>query len=99
VTGASTTTSAKAASCLLSPTCLGLGADVLSSLEGSLEGIKPYNLYTQPGMTSFSYGLAVGMLIVDAVLYFILALYLDQVLPSEVNRQTNPLHYCLNSAF
>jgi len=77
----------KAAACLLAPTCLGLGADVLAAFEGGLMGLQWDNIFLQPAETNFSYAAAVGMLLLDAVLYGLLAAYLEAVLPSEFGTQ------------
>jgi len=74
---------AKAAACLLAPTCLGLGADVLAAFEGGLMGLQWDNIHVQPGETNFSFTAAIGMLLLDTVLYGLLAAYLEAVLPSE----------------
>lgn len=87
LTGPGTGTGAKAAACLLAPTCLGLGSDVLAAFEGGLMGLHWDNLCVQPGETNFSYAWAVGMLLADAVLYALLAAYLEAVLPSEYGTQ------------
>ncbi len=87
LTGAGTGTATKAAACLLAPTCLGLGSDVIAAFEGGLMGLHWDNLWVQPGETNFSYSLAVGMLLLDAALYALLAAYLEAVLPSEYGTQ------------
>jgi hypothetical protein len=38
----------QAATCLLSPTCLGLGSDVIGAFEGGLVGLHRNDLATQP---------------------------------------------------
>ena len=76
-------TRTKAAACLLAPTCLGLGADVLAAFEGGLMGLQWDNINVKPGETNFSFNDAIGMLLLDAVLYGLLAAYLEAVLPSE----------------
>ena len=76
-------TRTKAAACLLAPTCLGLGADVIAAFEGGLMGLQWDNIKVKPGETNFSFNDAVGMLLLDAVLYGLLAAYLEAVLPSE----------------
>jgi ATP-binding cassette, subfamily A (ABC1), member 3 len=96
LTGAGTGTAAKAAACLLAPTCLGLGSDVIAAFEGGLMGLHWDNLWVQPGETNFSYSLAVGMLLLDALLYALLAAYLEAVLPSEYGTQL-PWYFPLTS--
>ena len=50
-------------------------------------GLHWDNLWVQPGETNFSYAWAVGMLLADALLYALLAAYLEAVLPSEYGTQ------------
>ncbi len=80
-------TKTKAAACLLAPTCLGLGADVVAAFEGGLMGLQWNNIHVYPAETNFSFVWAVGMLLLDAVLYGVLAAYLEAVLPSEFGTQ------------
>jgi hypothetical protein len=73
--------SSKVATCLLAPSCFALGADVFASYEGDLVGVIPSNAGDET--TNFNYNIAVGMMFADAVIYGILAWYLDKVIPSE----------------
>lgn len=81
VNDAQFSTSTKAATCLLAPSCFALGADVFANYEGGLIGVQPSN--SSDLTSNFSYSICISMLIVDAFLYGILAWYLDKVLPSE----------------
>ncbi|KAJ1435103.1 hypothetical protein B484DRAFT_417255, partial [Ochromonadaceae sp. CCMP2298] len=71
----------KTATCILAPACFALGAEVFAAYEGGQVGIQTSNTFIQT--SNFSYALCVGMLLFDAVLYGVLAWYLDKVLPSE----------------
>jgi len=80
----------KAATCLLAPSCFALGANVFANYEGGLVGVQVSNSSVET--SNFSYSLCVGMMVVDAVLYGVLAWYLDKVLPSEFGTQL-PLYF------
>jgi hypothetical protein len=73
--------STKASACLLAPTCFALGANVFADYEGGLVGVQSDNTSTET--SGFTYSLCIGMLIVDGVIYGVLAWYLDKVIPSE----------------
>lgn len=74
-------TSVKTATCLLAPACFALGANVFADYEGGLVGVHFDN--ASELTSNFSYDICVGMLVFDAVLYGVLAWYLDKVVPSE----------------
>lgn len=67
---------------LLAPTCLALGSDTFAAFEGGLVGMQVSNV-KQSYEDRLPYVNMVTMLLLDAVLYFILAWYLDKVIPSE----------------
>lgn len=67
---------------LLAPTCLALGSDTFAAFEGGLVGVHVSNM-KQSYEDRLPYVNMVMMLLVDAVLYLILAWYLDKVIPSE----------------
>lgn len=85
----------KVSSCLLAPTCFALGANVFADWEGGLVGVQSDNTSTLT--SNFSYTLTVVMLFVDALLYGLLALYFDLVLPSEYGTQLSPYFFLLPS--
>ena len=65
---------AKVGSCFLSNTCLGLGVEVLSRLELRLEGLTFRNFATEVSVVDdFSMAWVVGMLLLDSVLYMVVA--------------------------
>lgn len=82
--------SVKAGTCLLAPACFALGANVFADYEGGLVGVQEGNASEET--SNFSYALCVSMMMVDAVLYGVLAWYLDKVLPSEFGTQL-PLYF------
>lgn len=89
-------TGTKAATCLLAPACFALGANVYADFEGGLVGVQVDNSNT---MTSnFSYSICIGMMFFDAVLYGVLAWYLDKVLPSEFG-STLPWYFPFMSSY
>lgn len=84
--------SSKAATCILAPACFALGAEVFADYEGGLVGVQASNVDLET--SNFTYSLCVGMLFFDAVLYGVLAWYLDNVLPSEFGTPL-PLYFPL----
>lgn len=54
VTGPSTSTTAKTFACLLAPTCLGLGSDVIAAFEGGLIGASASQPRARSGADSSS---------------------------------------------
>lgn len=67
---------------LLAPTCLALGSDTFAAFEGGLVGVQLSNM-TQSYEDHLPYVVMVAMLLADSVIYFLLAWYLDKVIPSE----------------
>lgn len=67
---------------LFVPTCLALGTDTFAAFEGGLVGVQRSNI-RQSYEDRLPYVNMVTMLLVDAALYFVLAWYLDKVIPSE----------------
>jgi len=70
---------------LLPPVAFELGADLVAAMESQQVGAT----WTNAGSAYHNYSLleSAAMLALDAVLFFILFLYLDQVLPREVGLQ------------
>jgi ABC-type Na+ transport system ATPase subunit NatA len=60
---------------------------VLGDYEYASVGVSPENW----GEGDYSFGLSLFMLAFDAVLYFVLYLYLDRVLPSKYGQRLHPL--------
>ena len=96
VVNAQISTGTKTATCLLAPSCFALGANVFADWEGGLAGVQTDNASTET--SNFSYTLMIVMLSVDALVYGLLALYLDLVLPSEFGTQL-PLNFFLLPSF
>lgn len=71
----------KTAACLLSPTAFGLALDQLSAFEDQGIGITFENAMTLT--RNFQFGTALGMMVLDTLLYLVLAWYIDNVLPSR----------------
>lgn len=78
----------KTSTCLLAPACFALGANVFADYEGGLVGVQWSNSSTETN--NFSYSLCVGMLIIDAILYGVMAWYFDKVIPSEFGTNLVP---------
>lgn len=83
--------SEKHASCLLSPTCVGIGAQILSRFEAKGVGLKFDNLSSAPSdVDSFSMATVFGMLILDTVLYLVLTWYIENVNPGTYGVPQKP---------
>lgn len=67
---------------LFVPTCMALGTDTFAAFEGGLVGVQRSNIH-QSYEDRLPYVNMVTMLLIDAALYFVLAWYLDKVIPSE----------------
>lgn len=76
--------------CLLSPTAFAFGADFLASYESAGIGIQYGNLFEG----QFSFGHCLVMMAADALLYGLLAWYLDQVLLREHGTPRHWLFIC-----
>ena len=77
----STPSAQKTVACLSSPLCFGLGINNIIEYEGSQQGVNNGNAGVV--YDGFSYSHAMGMLLLDFVLYLVLALYFDQVLQGD----------------
>ena len=75
---------AKVAVCLLTNTCVGLGFNTIATLEVRGEGLTWQNL-AQPLSNDdrFSVAIVLGMLILDSLLYFLIAWYKEGVFPGK----------------
>ena len=63
---------------------------MFADYEGGLVGVQASNVNTPS--SNFTFTLCVTMLFVDAVIYGVLAWYLDKVFPSEFGTQL-PLYF------
>ncbi|KAL3853226.1 hypothetical protein ACJMK2_016782 [Sinanodonta woodiana] len=74
----------KMAACLLSNIALAFGCNTIAIYEGTGEGAQWSNFY-RPGTVDDNFSLldALGMLLVDTVLYMLVAWYVDNVHPGE----------------
>src|SRR3546814_4927736 len=82
--------------CLLAPTCFALGASVFAEYEGGLVGIQESNVDNKVG--NLSYNDVVMMLFIDAVVYGVLAWYLDKVFISEYGTPL-PLYFPFTKSY
>ena len=65
---------AKVIACFLSNTCMGLGINVISTLEIREEGITFSNAGEPVSLDdSFNMGIVFGMLILDSIIYMLIA--------------------------
>ena len=77
----STPSAQKTVACLSSPLCFGLGINNIIEYEGSQQGVNSGNAGTT--YDGFSYSHAMGMLLLDTVLYLLAAVYFDQVMQGD----------------
>lgn len=89
----------KTASCLISTTCMSIGANVIGLGEASGEGVKWSNMYKPISVDdSFTFATVLHMLLVDIVLYGGLTLYLDAVFPGKYG-VAKPWHFVFTGLF
>ena len=71
---------------LLSPVAFGFGTEYLSRYEEQGLGLQWDNIQSSPlEGDSYSFMTSVGMMLLDAVLYGVLAWYLDNVFPGPTS--------------
>uniref|UniRef100_A0A182NIG1 ABC transporter domain-containing protein n=1 Tax=Anopheles dirus TaxID=7168 RepID=A0A182NIG1_9DIPT len=77
-------TGAKIAMCLLSNSGMSLAMFLTVRLEATAAGLRWSNLFEPATIDDgFNVGLVIIMLLVDAVIYLLIALYIEQVMPGE----------------
>ena len=70
--------------CLSIPSCMGVCARILAQFEARGVGLHADNLFDDPADDdSFSMGDAIGMLLLDAVICFLVTFYVEAVFPGE----------------
>lgn len=81
----------KAASCLLAPTCVGIGANIISIFESNGQGLTVSTAGQQPSDgDSFTMNVVYGMLIIDCIIYMVLAWYIEAVFPGQYGIPRKP---------
>eukprot|EP00042_Codosiga_hollandica_P058831 m.893246 g.893246 ORF g.893246 m.893246 type:complete len:1835 (+) comp59976_c0_seq1:204-5708(+) len=88
----------KRGSCLLAPTCVGIGARIFSIFEARGDGVTPSTLTSAPSDTDdFAMSSVLGMLALDCLLYGILAWYIDAVFPGKYGVPKKPYFFLQKS--
>lgn len=89
----------KTAASLLSPTAFGFALDIMASYENSGVGATPDNLTVLE--RNFFMSRALGMMLLDTILYFILGWYIDNTLPSRLREfgVARPWYFPVTSAY
>eukprot|EP00051_Salpingoeca_urceolata_P022285 m.359766 g.359766 ORF g.359766 m.359766 type:complete len:1971 (+) comp19951_c3_seq13:616-6528(+) len=88
----------KHSACLLSPTCVGIGAQILSRFEANGLGLSMSTLSRSPTeKDSFSMATVFGMLILDTILYLVLTWYIENVAPGTYGVPKKPWFFLLPS--
>uniref|UniRef100_A0A4W3K4G8 ATP binding cassette subfamily A member 5 n=1 Tax=Callorhinchus milii TaxID=7868 RepID=A0A4W3K4G8_CALMI len=80
--------------CLFSPSALAIGIAQVVLLEATGDGAQPSNLSANP----YPLYIPLIMLVLDSLLYLLIAAYLDQVLPGEFG-QHQPFFYFLRPSY
>ena len=74
----------KISMCLLSNTAMALGFNVVVRYEGTQEGLQWDNMFKSVTVDDpFHLGYVLIMLVVDAILYLIIALYVEKIFPGD----------------
>jgi ABC-type multidrug transport system ATPase subunit len=84
---------AKIISSILSPTAFTFGADILADYEFGGYGVQYFNMYDG----EYNFGTCLKMMLLDALLYGLIAWYLDKVLSKEYGIPRHPLFFLLPS--
>ncbi|XP_062556427.1 phospholipid-transporting ATPase ABCA1-like [Armigeres subalbatus] len=79
----SLTTSDKLAASLLLNSAIGFGLRLIGLYEGTTEGIRWSSLFHESDVDDINLGMIMLMLLVDAILYLLIALYIEQVFPGD----------------
>ena len=95
LTGTTVGGGGKTALCLFAPLCYDMGLGVIEAGEATQLGVQWGDFGTGNG--DISIGAVIGMLLLDAVLYGVLAWYLDKVVPSEFGTPLPPTFCCRRS--
>ncbi|CAB3381980.1 Hypothetical predicted protein [Cloeon dipterum] len=77
-------TGSKVGASLLSNTAMAFGCRFIIEFEGAGSGVQWSNLFTPPSPDDgYTLGGIMGMLLLDAVLYMVLALYIEAIFPGD----------------
>ncbi|XP_063678644.1 phospholipid-transporting ATPase ABCA3-like isoform X4 [Bolinopsis microptera] len=78
-------------SCLLSSTCMGYGANIISKWETMEEGLQFSNVATQTSdLDTFTMADVMIMLFVDIIIYSLMTWYVEAVFPGEFGIKQKP---------
>lgn len=84
----------KASMCLLGPSCVAIASRIIAQFESRGDGIQFDNLYENPADNdTFTMGAALGFLLFDAILYFVVCLYIENVFPGQYGNPKHPLFF------
>jgi len=89
VSGTNTSVSTKMGACILPCTCFALGTDIFAHFEDSQIGVTRTTAAQQVS-GNLSFNQILGMLVVDWIIYGVLAWYCNQVIPSEWGTHRKP---------
>jgi ATP-binding cassette subfamily A (ABC1) protein 3 len=88
----------KAAACLLSPTCVGIGTKIISIFESSGQGLTSATAGQEPADGDpFTMNMVFGMLIIDCIIYMTIAWYIEAVFPGAYGVPRPPWFFLTSS--
>ncbi|XP_037903715.1 ATP-binding cassette sub-family A member 3-like isoform X5 [Hermetia illucens] len=80
--------------CLFMNTSMTLGVKSIIMWETKIDGVQFYNIMSSPGgKDTLSVGFTMIMLLVDAILYMLLTIYVEKVFPGEYGFK-EPWYFC-----
>eukprot|EP01083_Nonionella_stella_P193083 713449_1 len=79
--------------CVLGPSCFAMSLNNLAQYESSQIGLHWDNIHDE--FQHFQFVTCLTMLCIDSVLYVLLTLYLDRVIPSKHGSRFSPFFICL----
>eukprot|EP00047_Mylnosiga_fluctuans_P017548 m.62444 g.62444 ORF g.62444 m.62444 type:complete len:913 (+) comp7137_c2_seq4:3-2741(+) len=75
---------AKQGVCILSTTCMSMGANIISTMEAQGAGVQWANISEPPSIDdNFAFGNVIGMLFFDIFFYSLLTWYIEGVFPGD----------------
>lgn len=86
---------------ILCPTAFGLGLNLIGSFENNASPTLYDVIIADPGFGAWSFSTSIGMMILDTILYCLLGLYVDTVLPGSVRGYgvARPFYFCCTPSY
>lgn len=83
--------------CIISPSCLNISINALAKYESSLIGLQWNNI--SDVYSDFQFQTSIIMFFIDYVVYVLVAVYLDKVLPTKYGTKRESFYYCCLPSF